>query len=358
MNTFGNVLRLTTAGESHGPALTGILDGMPAGLRVDFDAVTLEMSRRRPGAGLGSKRREADEVTFLSGLLDGVTTGTPIAFTIPNSDAHSSDYDQLKTTFRPSHADFTYQAKYGIRDWRGGGRSSARETAVRVAAGSLALQALLQNGVSISAYTSQIGNIKLNHNFKSFSDDIIYSNGVRCPDPEVAAAMEQEVKSACSDGDTLGGVVSCVITGLPVGLGQPLYTKFSAMLASAMLSINAAHGFDFGMGFDGIALRGSELIDPFAIDDAGRIVTTANNSGGIQGGITNGAPVTFRVAFKPVATMMRPIESVNQRGERIVIEPRGRHDVCVVPRAVPVVKAMAALTVLDAYLMAKSDNLL
>ena len=358
MNTFGHILRLTTAGESHGPALTGILDGMPAGLKIDYDALRLEMSRRRPGQGLGSKRREADEVTILSGLLDNVTTGTPIAFTIANSDQHSTDYDHLRHTFRPSHADFTYQAKYGIRDWRGGGRSSARETAVRVAAGALAIQALLELGVSIHAYTSQIGGVKLNQGFKSFSDAEIYANDARCPDAAVARRMEDEIIAARKEGDTLGGIVSCVVDGLPAGLGQPLYDKFSAMLASAMLSINAAHGFDFGMGFDGIERRGSELIDPFAVDEAGRVVTTANNSGGIQGGITNGAPVTFRVAFKPVATMMRPIESINQRGETVVIEPRGRHDVCVVPRAVPVVKAMAALTALDAYLMAKADRLI
>lgn len=352
MNTFGNIFRITSAGESHGPALTGIVDGMPAGVRIDFDAVEVQMARRRPGGALATARRETDSVTFLSGFMDGVTTGTSIAFTIANADHHSQDYESLRHTFRPSHADYTYQAKYGVRDHRGGGRSSARETAVRVAAGALAMQALAQKGIKIYAYASQIGGVALGEGFDDVDPELIDANEVRCPDMDVAERMAAEIRSAASEGDTVGGIISCVITGLPVGVGEPIYGKFQAMLASAMMSINAAHGFDYGMGFDGCCCRGSQMIDPFVAEN-GRITTASNNSGGIQGGITNGTPVTFRVAFKPVATLMRPVPTVNDDGEPVMLHVRGRHDPCVIPRAVPVVQAMAAITTLDAMLLAR-----
>lgn len=352
MNTFGNIFRITSAGESHGPALTGIVDGMPAGVRIDFDAVETQMARRRPGGALATARRETDSVTFLSGFMDGVTTGTPIAFTIANADHHSQDYESLRHTFRPSHADYTYQAKYGIRDHRGGGRSSARETAVRVAAGALAMQALAQKGIKIYAYASQIGGVALGKGFGEVDPELIDTNEMRCPDMAVAERMAAEIRSAASEGDTVGGIISCVITGLPVGVGEPIYGKFQAMLASAMMSINAAHGFDYGMGFDGCCCRGSQMIDPF-VSENGRVTTASNNSGGIQGGITNGTPVTFRVAFKPVATLMRPVPTVNDDGEPVMLHVRGRHDPCVIPRAVPVVQAMAAITTLDAMLLAR-----
>lgn len=357
MNTFGNIFRITSAGESHGKALVGIVDGMPAGIKIDFEQIRRHMSYRRPGSGLGSKRREADEPVFLSGLLDGVTTGTPIAFMIENTNQLSNDYDHLRHTFRPSHADYTYQAKYGIRDWRGGGRSSARETALRVCAGAMAMQVLERRGITVSAYTSQIGQIAFEHPYEAFTDEQVYSQPSRCPDERISGLMEAEVKFVQEEGDTVGGIVACVATGVPVGLGEPIYGKLSAMLASAMMSINAAHGFEYGMGFEGAAMRGSMAIDPFIVKPDGRVGTSANNSGGIQGGISNGAPITMRVAFKPVATLMQPVESINLKGEVITIEPRGRHDACVVPRAVPVVRAMAAITVLDALMMANSSKI-
>lgn len=352
MNTFGTLLRLTTAGESHGRALIGILDGMPSGVQIDFDRVALEMSHRRPGGALASKRSEDDDVQFLSGILDGITLGTPIAFTIANNDAHSHDYEHLRHTFRPGHADYTYQAKYGIRDWRGGGRASARETALRVAAGAVALQVLENKGVEICAYTRRIGEVAVDGGYKLYSDDEVYSSAVRCPDAITSEKMEAAIVAARSDGDTLGGIVACVINGLPAGLGEPIYDKFQAKLSSAMMSINAAHGFEYGMGFAGASCRGTEVVDAFTLTNDGRVTTKANHSGGIQGGITNGQPVTFNVAFKPVATLMQPVESINAKGEAIMIEPRGRHDVCVVPRAVSVVRAMAALCTLDAFLLA------
>lgn len=353
MNTFGHLYRFTSAGESHGPALTGIVDGMPAGIMIDFDAIDTAMKRRRPGSGpAASARNEKDEVTFLSGIKDGVTLGTPIAFTIPNTDARSADYDRLARTFRPSHADFTYQAKYGIRDHRGGGRASARETALRVVAGELAMQVLAPRGITVHAYASRIGSVALEAAPTPQSLAHIYDSSVGCPDATASAAMEAEIMQAKSQGDTLGGIVSCVIGGVPAGLGEPIFGKLQAMLASAMMSINAAHGFEYGMGFSGAACRGSEMIDEFIVDDAGRIATATNHSGGIQGGISNGMGITMSVAFKPVATMMRPVRSVGAGGREVAIEPRGRHDVCVVPRAIAVVRAMAAMTMLDAWLLA------
>lgn len=349
MNTFGTKFRLTTAGESHGAALTGIVDGMPAGIRLDLDRIAVEMSRRRPGQALSTQRKEADDVTFLSGILDGVTLGTPIAFMIPNTNARSDDYEHLRKTFRPSHADFTYQAKYGIRDVRGGGRVSARETALRVVAGALALQALELRGVSVEAYTSRVGTVALTEADR-LDFDTIWDSPVRCPSADVSVRMAATLESARSAGDTVGCEVSGIITGLPAGVGEPLYDKLSARLAYAMMSINAAHGFSYGDGFDMASARGSEMADRFIIRDDGTVGTSTNHSGGIQGGISNGMPVTFRVAFKPLPTLMQSVESINQRGETIVIEPRGRHDVCAVPRAVPVVRAMAAITALDLLL--------
>lgn len=358
MNTFGSILRLTTAGESHGKALVGILDGLPAGESIDIARVALEMSRRRPGNGVGSKRVEADEVVFLSGIMDGVSLGTPISFMIANTDARSCDYENLRHTFRPNHADYTYQAKYGIRDWRGGGRASARETALRVAAGAIALQPLERKGINIVAYTRSIGEIGVGDSYEVYNDSEIYSDPVRCPVKSRSVLMQERIEDSRKSGNTLGGVVACVITGLPAGLGEPVFDKFQAKLASGMMSINAAHGFEYGLGFKGCAQNGSEVIDTFVLTDDGRVTTKANNSGGIQGGITNGQAVTFNVAFKPVATLMQPVESIDSRGHAVMIEVHGRHDVCVVPRAVPVVRAMAALCTLDALLQAKCSRYL
>lgn len=333
MNSFGQYLRLTTFGESHGPAIGGVLDGFPAGLRVDFEAINRFLARRRPGGTtLGTTRNEADVPEFLSGIFNGVTLGTPIAFIIRNTDCRSEDYDPIK--FRPGHADYTYHARYGIRDHRGGGRASARETACRLVAAALALQILEPKGITIRAGISQIGDISL-------------PKPVSATDPHIAEAIE----TARHEKETLGGIISCTINGLTAGLGEPVYGKFSAKLAEAMLSINAAHGFEYGMGYDGCCRPGSSVVDPFDVDNRGRVITTANNSGGIQGGITNGMPVTFRVAFKPVATMPgRPLQTVDAYLNRCTINAVGRHDPCVLPRAIPVVEAMAALTTLDALL--------
>lgn len=355
MNTIGNIFRLTTAGESHGPAMTGIIDGMPAGVAVSEERIALEMSRRRPGSSPNvSQRQETDEVKILSGMLNGVTTGAPIAFTIANNDARSEDYEHLRDVYRPSHADFTYQAKYGIRDHRGGGRASARETALRVVAGVFAMAALESKGITIGAYTGRIGNVKL-ENFTFRGDmDAVFSNNMRCPDEAKAAEMERLVEHVRQAGDTVGGIVHGVIQGLPVGLGEPVYGKFQAMLAQEMMSINAAKGFDYGMGFDGVCRLGSEMNDAFVRTSDGRISTLTNHSGGIQGGITNGRAVTFRVAFKPVATLMREVTGIDSKGRPVIIAARGRHDTCVVPRAVAVVRAMAAMTALDALLLSRA----
>lgn len=344
-NTFGTNFRLTTAGESHGKAMVGIIDGVPSGFKIDFDKIKETMNSRRGGAPGTTSRRESDEVIFLSGLLDGVTLGTPIAFIIPNTDVRSEDYEHLKKTFRPNHADFTYQTKYGIRDVRGGGRASARETAVRVAAGAIAEQILGRKGLRINAFTSQIGPIKLDEPFAELDLSKINRSPVFCPDEETSGAMVEELERVKQRGDTVSCVVSCIIEGLPAGIGEPIYDKLSARLAYAMLSINAAHGFEFGMGFK--AGYGSEMRDDFIVRADGTIGTATNHSGGIQGGITNGMPVEFSVAFKPLPTLMRPTESINLKGEKVVIEPRGRHDVCAAPRAVAVVKAMTAITLMD-----------
>ena len=354
MNSFGTLLRLTTFGESHGVAIGGVLDGFPAGIVIDEDFVRSEMQRRRPGqSAVTTSRNEADEVQFLSGVFEGRSTGTPIAFVIKNTNNHSNDYDNLRTAYRPSHADYVYDVKYGIRDHRGGGRSSARETAVRVCAGALAKLALQQLGILVQAYTSQVGDIVLEKPYMAYDLSLAESNIVRCPDQEKAAAMEKLILEVKGDGDTVGGVVTCVAKGVPVGLGEPLYNKLSASLASAMLSINAAKGFDFGNGFAAAYGRGSQQNDIF-YNNEGVIATRTNNSGGVQGGISNGNDIYFRVAFKPVATILMEQPTVSPSAEETIVKARGRHDPCVVPRAVPVVEAMAALVLLDHYMIQKA----
>ncbi len=357
MNSFGTLLRLTTFGESHGAAIGGVLDGFPSGVLIDEDFVRSEMQRRRPGqSAVTTSRNEADEVQFLSGIFEGRSTGTPIAFVIANTNNRSNDYENLRTAYRPSHADYVYDKKYGVRDHCGGGRSSARETAVRVCAGALAKLALSQKGIVVQAYTSQVGDIRLEKPYTAYDLALAEGNVVRCPDAEKAAAMEKLILDVKSSGDTVGGVVTCVVKGAPVGLGEPLYNKLSASLASAMLSINAAKGFDYGLGFDAVTGRGSEQNDIF-YNDNGVVRTRTNNSGGIQGGISNGEDIFFRVAFKPVATILMEQPTVAPDGSETLVKARGRHDPCVVPRAVPVVEAMAALVLLDHYMLQCARNL-
>lgn len=357
MNTIGTQLRLTTFGESHGPAIGGILDGFPSGIVVDEEFVRSEMRRRRPGqSAVTTARNEADEVQFLSGIFEGRTTGTPIGFVINNTNNRSGDYDNLRDAYRPSHADYTYSVKYGVRDHRGGGRSSARETAVRVCAGALCKLALAQMGITIRAYTSQVGNIKLDQPYTYYNISLAEENIVRCPDAEKAAAMERLILDVKREGDTVGGIVTCVAKGVPAGIGAPLYNKLSSSLAAAMMTINAAKGFDYGDGFASVTGRGSMQNDIF-YDNNGAINTHTNHSGGIQGGISNGQDIYFRVAFKPVATILREQPTVGVDGKDTVISARGRHDPCVVPRAVPVVEAMAALTILDHCLLSRCTRL-
>lgn len=356
MNSFGRLLRLTTFGESHGVAIGGVLDGFPSGILIDNDFIRNEMSRRRPGqSAVTTSRNEADEVQFLSGVFEGRSTGTPIAFVIYNTNNRSGDYENMRNVYRPSHADYVYDVKYGVRDYRGGGRSSARETAVRVCAGALAKLALKQHGITVQAYTSQVGDIVLDKDYTLYDMAAVESNVVRCPDAEKAAQMEQLILSVKKTGDTVGGVVTCVVKGVPAGLGEPLYDKLSARLAQAMLSINAAKGFDYGNGFAAAYGRGSQQNDIF-YNGNGMIATRTNNSGGIQGGISNGNDIYFRVAFKPVATILMEQPTVSSEGEDAVVKARGRHDPCVVPRAVPVVEAMAALTLLDFQLISNGTN--
>lgn len=357
MNSIGTILRLTTFGESHGPAIGGVLDGVPAGYEIDAALVQQALDRRRPGGdALGSRRREADKVQLLSGIFESKTLGTPIGFVIPNTDAHSADYEVLKDLFRPCHADYTYHAKYGIRDWRGGGRASARETACRVAAGAIAAQILEQIGIRIFAYTHTIGDIVGEWTEQSCKSEDIYGSAVRQPCHEVAARMEALIERVRAEGDTIGGVVECVIDGVPAGVGSPVYGKLQAGLAAAMMSIPAAKGFEYGLGFKAAAARGSEAIDLFE-PHTQPLRTATNHSGGIQGGISNGEQIRCKVAFKPVATLMQPVQTVDTDGYPVTLQMKGRHDACVVPRAVPVVEAMAALTVLDALLMRQTDKI-
>ena len=357
MNEFGIIYRLTSFGESHGAAVGGVVDGMPAGITIDVDEVQRQLNRRRPGqSAIVTQRNEKDRVRFLSGIFEGVTTGTPIGFVVENEDHHSNDYSNIRDVFRPSHADYTYTSKYGIRDYRGGGRSSARETIARVVAGALAMQALGQIGVTVTAYTSQVGNIALDNDYRHYDLSAIESNDVRCPDADAAARMHELIKQVQADGDTIGGTVTCVVKGVPVGLGEPVFDKLHARLAYAMMSINAAKGFDYGMGFDGVGNRGSQMNDAFICTD-GHISTTTNRSGGIQGGISNGEDIYFRVAFKPVATLLRDVETIDKDGRATTLHARGRHDPCVLPRAVPIVEAMAAMTIFDMYLLNRTARL-
>lgn len=354
-NTFGVLFRLTTFGESHGSGIGGILDGVPSGFTIDLNHIQSALNRRRPGQShLASPRQEQDQIELLSGIIDGRTTGTPLAFIVWNKDQQSGDYDHLKNVFRPSHADFTYQQKYGLRDHRGGGRSSARETIARVVAGAIAEQYLSQFGIHFRAFVSGIGHIQMpNVSSKNVSYEAVEASLVRCPDEDYAKKMQTLIEETKLQGDTLGGVISCTITGLPAGLGEPVFDKFHADLGKAMLSINAVKGFEYGSGFEGTQRKGSEENDSF-IEGVDGIQTKTNRSGGIQGGITNGEEVYFRVAFKPVATIMKKQQTVNTDGLSVTLEAKGRHDVCVVPRAVVIVEAMAALVCMDHWLRWKA----
>ena len=345
-NTFGNLFRLTTFGESHGVAIGGVLDGCPSGIKLNIEAVQKELDRRKPGqSSIVSNRKEADTVEFYSGIFEGVTTGTPIGFAIYNTNQKSYDYTHIKDSYRPSHADYVYDKKYGFRDYRGGGRSSARETASRVVAGAIAKQFL--NKIEINAYVSQVGNLKLDKRYQDLDFSKIESNPVRCPDLDMANQMEVYIKEIKKGGDTIGGVISCVIKNVPIGLGEPVFDKLHAELGKAMLSINAVKGFEYGSGFDGVLMKGSEHNDQYNTDGT----TKTNFSGGIQGGISNGMDIYFRLAFKPVATIMQPYKTINKDGEMIFTKGKGRHDPCVVPRAVPIVEAMAALVLADYMLL-------
>lgn len=358
MNTIGKIFTFTGFGESHGAAIGGVIDGMPAGVRIDLEEVQRELDRRRPGqSAITTARKESDTVEVLSGLYEGVTTGCPVGFIIRNENQHSQDYGQLRDAFRPSHADYTYTAKYGLRDHRGGGRSSARETATRVVAGAFAKQALAAMGISIQAYTSQVGDIVVDRQYTELDLSLTESNAVRCPDAEKAAEMEALIMQVKGEGDTIGGVVSCVVKGMPAGVGDPVFGRLNALLADAMMSINASKGFEYGMGFAGVGRRGSEMMDRFALDADGRVTTLSNNSGGIQGGISNGEDIYFRVAFKPVATLMQDVTTIDREGKEIILKARGRHDPCVVPRAVPIVEAMAAIVILDACLINRAAKI-
>lgn len=349
-NSLGKIFRLTSFGESHGLYVGGVLDGCPAGLKLDLNLVQQELDRRRPGQSyITTPRKESDQVQFLSGIFNGKTLGSPIAFQIQNEDSKSNDYSHLASSFRPSHADFTYAIKYGIRDHRGGGRSSARETVARVVAGAIAKQVLQTLGVNIYAYVSSVGDISMNKAHTDLDLSIIDSNIVRCPDPIIAKKMISLINSVRDKGDTLGGQVTGIATGIPIGLGAPVFDKLHADLAKAMMSINAAKGFEYGGGFAMCRKRGSQVNDVF-IQQQGQIKTKTNHSGGIQGGISNGEDLYFNVAFKPVSTIMQDQFSVNDSGEEVLIKGKGRHDPCVVPRAVPIVEAMMAMVLLDHYL--------
>jgi len=355
-NTIGKLFTFTSFGESHGKGIGGIVDGCPAGIELDESFIQQELDRRKPGqSAIATPRKEDDKVEFLSGVFEGKTTGTPIAFIIWNQNQHSKDYDHLKDVYRPSHADYTYQQKYGIRDYRGGGRSSARETASRVVAGAIAKLVLRQAGVDISAYTSQVGPIAMTQTHETADLSLIESNIVRCPQPDVAEKMIDYIASLKKAGDSTGGIISCVIKGVPTGWGEPIFDKLQARLANAMMSINASHGFDYGKGFEGVALKGSEMNDAF-IKQGNQVTTRTNNSGGIQGGISNGEDIYFRVLFKPVATISKKQDTVDTSLTEVELQARGRHDPCVLPRAVPIVEAMAALTLVDLYLNAKATS--
>ena len=353
MNTFGKLYRLTSFGESHGTAVGGVIDGCPPGLLIDIDFIQSELNRRRPGQSrVTTPRQESDTIELLSGIFEGKSTGAPIGFIVKNENQQSSDYSNIIDSYRPSHADYTYQQKYGIRDYRGGGRSSARETIARIVGGAIAKLYLNQFNIDIKAYTSQVGHIALENDYRMYDLDRIEENIVRCPDPEIAQLMIKLIQEVRSEGDTIGGIITTVIKGVPVGLGEPVFGKLHADLGASMLGINAVKGFEYGMGFD-VSKRGSEANDSF-YDDNGTIKTRTNNSGGIQAGISNGQDIYFRVAFKPVSTILREQKTVDTTGKDTIIKARGRHDPCVLPRAVPIVESMAAMTILDHLLISKT----
>jgi chorismate synthase len=355
---FGKLFTITTFGESHGKGIGVIIDGCPAGIDINIDFIQSELRRRRPGqSNIVTQRKENDEVQILSGVFEGLATGSPIAMIIPNDDQKSGDYSHIKDSFRPSHADYTFEVKYGHRDYRGGGRSSARETAARVAAGAIAKLFLNHFGITINAWVSQVGSIGMPYPPNNIDYGLIESNDVRCPDPKLANEMIQLIKQIRKDGDTIGGSVTCNITGVPVGLGEPVFDKLHAELGKAILSINACKGFEYGSGFDGITMKGSEHNDSFFAKDDGNISTKTNFSGGIQGGISNGMDIYFRAAFKPVATIIPAQDSVDKYGQSTIITGKGRHDPCVVPRAVPIVESMAALVLADFMLRNKAVKL-
>lgn len=364
-NTIGRIFRLTTFGESHGAAIGGVVDGMPAGIDIDLDFIQSELDRRRPGQSrLTTSRQEADRVELLSGVFEGKSTGCPIGFIVRNQNQHSQDYENMRCLFRPSHADYTYYNKYGTRDHRGGGRSSARITISRCVAGALAKLALRQLGISIEAYTSQVGPIALDRDYHRYDLSLTEQSDVRCPDPEKAREMEELIMQVKAEGDTIGGVITCVVKGCPVGLGEPEFGKLHAELGAAMLSINAVKGFEYGEGFAGVTARGSEQNDVFLSNHishlsslTSHLSTATNHSGGIQGGISNGQDIYFRVAFKPVATLLREQDTVDLEGNPTKLTARGRHDPCVLPRAVPIVEAMAGMVILDHYLLNKASKI-
>lgn len=356
-NTFGSLFRVTTFGESHGPLIGVVIDGCPAGLKLDLEFIQQQLDKRKPGQSkLSSPRKESDKAKIVSGEFAGLTTGTPLAALIENEDSRSKDYDHINDKFRPSHADFTYQKKYGHRDHRGGGRSSARETAARVFAGAIAQLLLKNEGVKISAYVSQVGSIICPQSYLEMDLEQTYTNPVHCPDAAIAEQMFQLIDQTRIAGNTIGGVITGVVKGCPVGLGEPVFDRLNADLAKAMLSINAAKGFEIGSGFSGVVMKGSEHNDPF-IAENGQVKTTTNYSGGIQGGISNGMDIYFRVAFKPVATLKLKQTTINQKGEKVEIEGRGRHDPCVLPRATAIVEAMTAITLADHLLRQRSARL-
>ncbi|MFT5736777.1 MAG: chorismate synthase [Maribacter sp.] len=345
-NTFGNLFRVSTFGESHGKAIGGVIDGCPSGITLDLQAIQQDLDRRKPGqSAIVTQRKEADEVEFFSGIFEGKTTGTPIGFAIHNTNQKSKDYGHIKDSYRPSHADYVYDQKYGFRDYRGGGRSSARETASRVVAGAIAKQFL--KGIQINAFVVQVGDLRLEKDYRELDLSLTESNPVRCPDPEMAAKMESHIKSIKKEGDTIGGIITCVAKNVPVGLGEPVFDKLHAELGKAMLSINAVKGFEYGSGFEGVKMKGSAHNDQFNSDGS----TKTNYSGGIQGGISNGMDIYFNIAFKPVATVIQGYETIDKEGNKVQTQGKGRHDPCVVPRAVPIVEAMTALVLADYMLL-------
>jgi len=350
-NSFGKLFKLSTFGESHGKAIGGVIDGCPAGLELNFEAIQAELDRRKPGQSkIVTQRKEPDQVEFLSGIFEGKTTGTSIGFIINNTNQKSKDYADIKDTFRPSHADYTYTKKYGLRDYRGGGRSSARETANWIVAGAIAKQLLAS--IKINAYTSSVGNITLEKSYKNLNFNLIENNVIRCPDESYAKEMIQRIQETKKQGDTIGGTITCVAQNVPVGFGEPIFDKLHARLGKAMLSINAVKGFDYGSGFDGAKMKGSEHNDSFNTDGS----TKSNLSGGIQGGISNGMDIYFRVAFKPVATLLQKYDTIDKDGNQIEVQGKGRHDPCVVPRAVPIVEALTAMVLADFYLLSKTNK--